>query len=136
MNDDNVLSQTVKKFEDFQAQKTKDEENFNKKIKDLNDAKNNSDRQFQNEINKIREENKKELKKLTDPEKMKELKESQLKNYLKHLSTKKWSESLENTLGVKHNVVVGNISVGKSSLLNYMFNLKLKVGFDETTMKA
>ena len=136
MNDDNVLSQTVKKFEDFQAQKTKDEENFNKKIKDLNDAKNNSDRQFQNEINKIREENKKELKKLTDPEKIKELKESQLKNYLKHLSTKKWSESLENTLGVKHNVVVGNISVGKSSLLNYMFNLKLKVGFDETTMKA
>ena len=136
MNDENVLSQTVKKFEDFQAQKTKDEENFNKKIKDLNDAKNNSDRQFQNEINKIREENKKELKKLTDPEKIKELKESQLKNYLKHLSTKKWSESLENTLGVKHNVVVGNISVGKSSLLNYMFNLKLKVGFDETTMKA
>jgi len=106
------------------------------KIINLEKSKALSEKKFQDDLNQIRAEHKKEMKKITDPEKIVELKEMQMKQYLQYLSKKKWSESLTNNLGVKHNVVVGNISVGKSSLLNYLFNLKLEVGVGETTVYA
>ena len=74
--------------------------------------------------------------KQNNPEKIVEIREQQLQQYLKFLKTKKWSDSLKNDHGVRNNVVVGNISVGKSSLLNHFFGLNLKVGVDETTLAA
>jgi tRNA U34 5-carboxymethylaminomethyl modifying GTPase MnmE/TrmE len=53
------------------------------------------------------------------------LREQQIQDYLHWIKRQKWTDSVENRHGVKHNVVVGNISVGKSSLLNTFFGLKL-----------
>lgn len=65
-----------------------------------------------------------------------QVKEKQLQNYLAFISKQKWTDPLSSNLGIKNNVIVGNISTGKSSLLNKYFGLNEPVGIDETTMEA
>lgn len=87
-----------------------------------------TDPALQVKIDHLQAENKKfvdEVRKLNDPNAMVELREKQQQNYLKFIKSQKWTDGVKNEHGVKHNVVVGNISVGKSSLLNTFFNLKL-----------
>ena len=56
--------------------------------------------------------------------------------FIDTLQTINFTDSLKRKKGQKYCCVIGNTSVGKSSMLNSMFKLKLKTGLGTTTMQA
>lgn len=74
-----------------------------------------------------------EAKKLQDPTKYEELKEKAFVAFVDNLTKVKFTDPMKRVDGHKYNVVIGNISSGKTSLINKACNLNLPVGLGECT---
>ena len=82
-------------------------------------------------VAKLQEDYKKALeqaKKEQDPANYEKYKEQAFKAFVDNLHKMKFTEKIPKKDGHRHFVVIGNIAVGKSSLLNYVFKLNLEVG--------
>lgn len=85
--------------------------------------------QLQQDYKRAQEQAKKEQ----DPVNYEKYKDQAFKAFVDNLHKLKFTEKIPKKDGHRHFVVIGNISVGKSSLLNYVFGLNLEVGLGECT---
>ena len=80
------------------------------------------------QLQKEYENAKEEARKLQNPQKYEELKEQAFIAFVNNIHKLKFTDKIPKKDGHRHFVAIGNISVGKSSLLNYIYKLNLAVG--------
>lgn len=91
--------------------------------------------QYTDTINKLMEAMKREQEKAETPEEYHAIQEKYENQFVQSLRTLKFQEIIKPKEG-KHYCFIGPTSVGKSSLWNALFGLKLEVGLGSTTKEA
>ena len=74
---------------------------------------------------------------MKSPDKYKELKKEIFETFLSNIRKLEFKEAIpKSNPNERHHVLIGNISVGKSTLINKACGTNLKVGIGETTTTA
>lgn len=78
----------------------------------------------------------KKAKELQDPKKYEALKEQAFTAFLSNIHKLKFTEPIKRKNGHKYHVLIGNISSGKTSLINYACGISLPTGLGQCTQEC